>query len=98
MVIRVMIIGTLIMLNYASSPGFWGWWGFIFLAFVIMLLTMIPFVGWAVVIGCGYLTYNYLHNINDWNIIISIILGFAVSGVMGALLSGGGQESQKYQF
>lgn len=98
MFFRGAIIATLIMLNYANSPSFWETTGYIALGLVIMLLTILPLVGWFVVIGCGYLTYNYLHNINDWNIIISIILGFVVSGIMGALLSGGGQENQRYQF
>jgi len=98
MFFRAAIITTLIMLYYANSPGFWETTGYIALGFVIMLLTMLPIVGWVVVLGCGYLTFNYLHNINEWNIIISIILGLVVSGIMGALLSGGGEENQRYQF
>lgn len=97
MFFRAAIISILIMLNFVDSPSFWEIAGYNVLALLIMLLTMLPFVGWIVVIGCGYLTYNYLHNIHDWNIIISIIIGFIVSGIMGALL-GGGQENQRHQF
>ncbi|MBI9042819.1 hypothetical protein [Lutibacter sp.] len=86
------------MLNFANSPSFWETTGYLFLGVIIMLLTMLPLVGWVVVLGCGYLTYNYLHNIQDWNIVLSIILGIIVSSIMGALLSGGGQENQKHQF
>ena len=98
MFIRVIIISTLIMLNFVNSPGWWETIGLVVLALIIMFLTMLPIVGWVVVIGCGYLAFNYLYNIHDWNLIISIILGLIVSLIMGALLSSGGQDNRKYQF
>lgn len=98
MILRAAIISILLMLNFVDSPSFWQIAGYNALALLIMLLTLLPLVGLIVVLGCGYLTYNYLHNMHDWNIIIAIILGLIVSGIMGSLLSGGVQEKQKYWF
>lgn len=87
MVVRAVIIATLLVINFAESPSFLEAFGFTILGFVIVMLTIIPLVGWIVVLGCGFLTYNYFQNIHDFNIVLSIIIGIIVSGAMGALLS-----------
>lgn len=85
--VRVLIISLLLMINFTNAPNFWEANGYIVLGALILILSSLPFIGWLVVIGCGYLTFNYLHNIHNWNIIISIIFGISISVIMGAFLS-----------
>ena len=68
MVLRVIIISTLLLLNFTHSPSFWLITVYNLLGFLILILTMLPLIGHIVVIGCGYLTFNYLYNIHDINI------------------------------
>ena len=43
---------------------------FIIIGIIIVFATMIPFVGMIVVLGSGYLTYNYFYNIINFEIIL----------------------------
>ena len=98
MIFRSSIIAILLILNYVKSPSFWEFIGFIAIGFVVILLTMLPLVGWLVVIGCGYLTYNFIHNILEWHWVISLIIAFLISGLMANLLSGNQQYRNRYDF
>lgn len=93
MIFIAIVITALIMLNYANPPSFWGITGCIALGLTITSLTFLRsigwFVGWVIFIGSGYLTYNYLHNILELNIIISIIFGLVVSVKVGGILNHG---------
>jgi hypothetical protein len=85
-------------MSFADKPGFWEVTGYSILGFVVYLLTIIPGVGLLVVLGCGYLMFNYFNDTKDLHWIPSIIIGIAVSFVMGALFKGGQENEQEMNF
>lgn len=97
MILRSIIIALILLLNFTDKPGFWEFTGFTVLGFVIYLLTILPGVGLIVVLGCGYMVFNYLHSIQDWHWIPSIIVGIVLSIIMGALFGAGKQNEQEQQ-
>jgi hypothetical protein len=90
------IIALLLELNYTKSLDLWGFLGLLACGFLLAFLSIIWFVFWIVIIGCGYMTYNYLHLFQGWNIYLSIILGLFSSYIIFLMLNAGMKRKGNY--